>query len=224
MSKLVTPDDYFKDQKKIEDRLRRIEQAQLGRLPLVTALPQFPEDGDIIHYDPADSVAGQSSGIVWPLRFRGKHPDGTPNTSAYKWEALGAGPLILTGWSGSQAAAVNGGYIKLPNSGNGTSLVLPLAGDWEVVYFASGQIDNVSAVSNDTYIAVHTSGNVQLTTDTESWSRSSGNAFDKWARERTVRLNGVAASTRIDVRGKMNGTGSATWTFAQIAARPIRVG
>jgi hypothetical protein len=94
-------------------------------IPLVSALPGSPIDGQEVYYQNATMAA---DGAMWHLRYRAYQPDRvTPNPSAYKWEFVGGSALQSLNTTGETitvtAAAV---------TANSPTLTVPLAGDYKV--------------------------------------------------------------------------------------------
>lgn len=87
----------------------------------VTALPvnPAPEDAQLINY-----VADATNGVIWSLQYR------SASASAYKWESVGASPLINEVLTQETMPATYNSYVGLTTPG--PSIALPLAGDYEV--------------------------------------------------------------------------------------------
>lgn len=85
-------------------------------VPLVTALPGSPVDGQEIYFQDA---AMATDGVVWHLRYRVAAP------GSFKWEFLGGSALHnLNGTSDSVTATT---AVILPNT---PLITVPLAGDY----------------------------------------------------------------------------------------------
>jgi hypothetical protein len=159
----------------------------------------------------------------WHLRYRTLNPDGSPNTYAYKWDVVGGATPLWNEWLGTSAANTTGTiFTFIPNGASGTALpALPLSGDYMLEYGISGQVS--TATQQDVYGAVHNQANGQITNGSACWGRSTVQ-FDKQTLRNRTRLNAVAASTILDIRGRVDGGGSFDYSFAFIGATPIRVG
>lgn len=212
-------------------RMNQIEQgiadAHLLASPLVvTALPGQPFEGQEVRYQ---TMAMVQWGVPpWRLCYRALNPDGSPNSSPYKWEVVGATELGgFNGsngyWSGVAAANTgSGSFASMPGSTPGCAITLPLAGDYMIEYGLSGQC--TTATGQDVFCAVFTQGNAQMTASNDCFARSPGSQFFKHTLRNRTRLNGRPMGEVLDVRGRVDGGGSYEFYGAFITATPIRVG
>lgn len=83
----------------------------------VSALPSSPKDSDEIYF-----IADSSNGVLWHLRYN------AGSGSSYKWESVGSPPLISSVATDESTASAT--YAALATAG--PSVVLPLAGDYEI--------------------------------------------------------------------------------------------
>ncbi len=98
----------------VTDRRPRLS---LGAVPLVTALPTTPQDGQVVDY-----LADATNGVIWRLRYR------AAATGAYKWEVIGGAPLFA---ANDTAGTMTGtSYADPTTGGAGPSVTVPLAGDY----------------------------------------------------------------------------------------------
>lgn len=108
-------------------------------IPVVSALPLGPTDGDEVYFQ---TTAMAVDGVMWRFRYRGKNPDGSNNTNTFKWEAVGEQqPLRVEGIGGrdysvsEQTANLNHSALATA----GPSITAPLAGDYDVSGSAQAQ-------------------------------------------------------------------------------------
>jgi hypothetical protein len=183
-------------------------------IPVVTALPVGPTDGDEVYFQ---SSAMATAGVSpWHLRYR------AASTSAYKWEVVGATPLSNECVAVASPGNTGGLFTNIPNDATGTKLMaLPLSGDYMVEYGISGI--TVSATIQDIYGAVHRNDNTQLTNGSACEAHAAV-ANDKHAPRNRTRLNAQAVGIVLDIRGYVAGGGTFQWDHAYIMATPIRLG
>lgn len=105
----------------LERLLRNLETGS-GAVPVVSALPANPVDGQVINY-----LASAELGVIWQFRYR------EASTSAHKWEFVGGGWL----WSNNEAnlkitlANKEFVYQQLAVTPEVTA---PLPGDYEIQF------------------------------------------------------------------------------------------
>src|SRR5213080_2977053 len=108
------------------DRLNNIETGIfLSSAPLVTSLPPTLVDGQECNY-----LADATNGVVWHLVYR---------AALGKWLFTG-GPDLVARYSSDVQLAVTNTVYTIP-----VSVVVPIAGDYDVLWHTSGQIDNANA-------------------------------------------------------------------------------
>lgn len=98
-------------------------------LPVISALPSNPVDGQEVFF-----LADAAAGVVWHLKYR------VASGSAYKWEFVGGGPMYAQDTTGNnrQNTALNTWQFMAGSP----SIVLPLAGQYEVEYGARLETTN----------------------------------------------------------------------------------
>lgn len=168
--------------------------------PLVSVLPSAPVNKQMCRL-----VVDKVKGIAWTLQYIDTWPDGTTNTSAFKWHVVGrAVPFYgldnVGGSIGGAAFAAVGGV---------PSIVIPNAGDYIITY--GTQV---------------TGGNVQLA--------PSGAGITPDANETVVgvnvnatpmrqgRFDGLTAGGTITLQG--SGAGGSTFTRTKLLVEPVRIG
>jgi hypothetical protein len=85
-------------------------------------------------------------GAVWHLRYR------SASASAYKWEAVGASPIIYSKAGTVTDTITSATYANLPTTGTAASIVAALAGDYAVTL--SAKMDSNSGTANIVVLAV----------------------------------------------------------------------
>jgi hypothetical protein len=114
---------------------RKIDLARIGfgtlpdTIPLLTvaqfqALRNFPDGMEVY------VLADASAGVIFHLRYRAA-------ASTHKWEVIGA-PALTAEVTNSEALGSAAVWVNLPTAG--PSIVIPLAGDYEVDGGARGQV------------------------------------------------------------------------------------
>ena len=96
-----------------------------GSVPLVSALPAGPADGQEVYFQSTPMAA---VGVVWHLRYR------AAATGPYPWELVGGTPLIFESSSTSETTTSTA-YTDLATPG--PQLTAPLAGDY-LIEFGAG--------------------------------------------------------------------------------------
>jgi len=178
--------------------------AALG-VPLVTALPASPYDGQTIHY-----LADAANGIVWPLRYR------TAGTT-YKWEAIGAGPLqanvepdVAFGF-GSSWGATSGG----------PSVTVPLAGQYVISHGARGN-NPANGVAEAGVLTVKLGSAAAADADAVFFCHQGSGATQSASHSRTMVRTLAAGATLAHYTKGVNNV--STWGYRWITVTPRRVG
>ena len=182
----------------------------------VTALPSAPSDGMEVYYQSTTAGTGggatdtmATAGAVWHLRYRAA--GGT-----HKWEFVGGGRTAHS-IDTSEARASVGSFGDVATVG--PSLVVPLAGEYDVLYGCRSNADNanrnlaVEIAKNGTqveyaYVAASDSA-------TDGSSGASANVV--------VQLT-LAASDALKVRYFSGISVTPTFSNRRIRLTPIRVG
>ena len=175
------------------------------RLPLLTALPQAPQDGQVIAYDAGD-------GITWRFRYN------AGSTSSYKWEFVGGPPLRDENNTGTNDAT--GAYIAT----NAPSVTCPLAGEYYVGF--GGRLYAQNPAGGQCLLGVHVAG-VFNSVYIDSWQGSAGTVTTLHAthHSRFFGLGAVTAGQAISIRMRSGSNAyTATSEFRWVQATPIRVG
>jgi len=179
------------------------------RLPMLTALPQSPQEGQVISYDAGD-------GLTWRFRYN------NGSTSAYKWEFIGGSQLYDE--VGTQQNITTTGYNDLATVG--PSITLPsLAGDYMIQHGA--YLGQSVAAGQRTRMSFA----IGATAASDAWGAfvtgtgASANG-DEASVARMTRATGVAAGALIRAKYRID-VGAATPAYAGlrwISVTPIRVG
>jgi len=182
----------------------------------VTTLPSSPIDGTEVYYQSTTAGTGGGAtnsmadvGAVWHLRYR------AASSSAYKWEFVGGGRTAHS-IDGGEARASAGTFGDLATVG--PSLVVPVAGTYEVLYGCRSNADNanrniaVEIAKNGTqvefaYVAANDSA-------TDGASGASANVV--------VELT-LAASDALKLRYYSSASTTPTFSNRRIRLLPIRV-
>lgn len=183
-------------------------------IPIVSALPAGT-DGDEIYLQ---TTAMATDGIMWHLRYRGKNPDGSPNTSAYKWEYVGGAALRADGASSSAGVP----YTNLQATGQ-PSIVIPFAGDY-VVEFAAAILYNQANVTNQIEFSAYKTGDVDLWSGQHAAYIGQVNGHGAPTGKMEARANGLVAGNSVYTRYKSISNQPHQCYQPQIALRPIRIG
>ena len=185
-------------------------------IPLVTSLPVSPIDGDEIYFHVV------AANLLWHLRYV------TAVTDAYKWLVVGgATPLAKTWPAQATWQAGASGYERL-SAANPTTIVLPLAGEWDFRYGAAFQNLGAGGAA-DAFIALHNDvtharlGGYPTTQDHyETWDRTD-EVYAKGTLRGEARL--TLAKINVDLRGVFSGAhANFGWYSAFMRASPVRVG
>ena len=171
---------------------------------VVAALPANPVDGQETYY-----LASAADGVVWHLRYR------AASASPYKWEFVGGGALAVAPIGGIVSTASTTWVDLAPSP----SIVLPLAGDYEVGH-GCGHMDNTGAAYSQAATAI---GALPAGVHGNTISFYGNNGANVGPGYILSRINGAAAGATI--RQVYQGTGgTARFANRYISARPVRVG
>lgn len=180
--------------------------AQVGRdlvsVPLVTALPSDPYDGQTVDY-----LADASTGVTWRLRYR------EAEAGSYKWYFVGGAPLYDLG--ADSGVISNTSYVTVS-----TAFTLPLDGDYYVDLGA--RAFNTAAGS---FIVISFTDNVVAADDADwvAWSNPSGEHTQPVHSSRRLHKTGMVGGRTWAVQAKV-GSNTGSVQNPTIMATPIRVG
>lgn len=209
--------------------LQRIAAGRLGvagldltgslKLPLVTALPGSPYDGQVILLQTAAMLA---KGIVWVFRYRAFQADGvTANPSAYKWECIG-GPDWHDKYDGLVNVVNN---LTPPADTLPVSLVFTpgFAGEWGV-HWSGYLAPTAGSPSQDaTAIVMGSETYVQADGMTQQWTGSWNPGLDLREAAKTKVCTTTGAGS-IRMQGTSRTSPYWGFTHPRWAIRPIRIG
>lgn len=178
-------------------------------VPTVTSLPAAPYDGQVVDY-----LADATNSVVWRLKYR------AGSASAYKWEWIGGGSLRAELDTLGSTTSLT--YVDFP--GAGLSLTAPLAGDYQVEWYALfghsvGTAYGIIAPKVGAAATADANG-ILCQTEVANCNVGTGNV---------IHVTVSAASTAIKMQYK---TASATMTIntsvsgpsSYLMLRPVRVG
>lgn len=191
--------DEFKLERFILDLLAR------SGVPIVTALPGNPVDGQEVMY-----LASDTDGVVWHLKYRPK------SAGASKWEFIGGSPL----WSEVAAlqTTISDTYAGLTTAG--PSIVLPIAGDYMVTIGCRGFSDTNGGGANMSYDIGGTGA-----VDADYVSIFGGNANTIAASmSREKRKNGLTAVTLTAKYRRPAALGTTSFENRWMSVKPVRLG
>jgi hypothetical protein len=176
-------------------------------IPVVTALPSSPADGDEVYLQTA---AMATDGAMWHLRYR------AASSSAYKWEFIG-GPRLY-GRVQTNEACTSSTYAALATPG--PSIVLPLAGDYDLLLEA-----NPNNFTNGTQGIMSFDIGATAAVDADSMGMyfNTGNASVQGPFTHTNRRTFTAAAT-LTAKYKVSAGGQMFLYDRTLAAIPVRVG
>ena len=171
-----------------------------------STLPGSPYEGQEIYFQ---SAALATLGMVWHLRYRS-------GGGTYKWECIGAAPLIARDWTLQMNLAASNGVATALSPA--VAITLPLAGDYLVRYGAilghTGNNQGMSVVPIATglsYAGVNRAQFVQPATAASSAAPSAGEII----------ATGISGTLELRYEaGAAGGIAYHKW----ISATPIRVG
>lgn len=171
--------------------------------PLVTSLPANPVDGQECYF-----LADATNGVVWHLRYR------AAAVGVYKWEYVGGPALraeVLTKES-------TGSTVETDLTTVGPSVVLPLAGDYEVGYGAG-----VNPAAGAVYAVVTPKFGAAAVVGTDAIVvYTTGGAAELQIARWCVRT-GLGAGITVKLSYRMSGS-TGGFNNRWIMATPVRVG
>jgi hypothetical protein len=173
--------------------------------PLVTSLPGSPIDGQECYY-----LADATNGVVWHLRYR------TASSSAYKWECVG-GSSLSAEVEAQSATVTSTTYIDVST---GPSLVVPLAGDYQVDW---GALSSGSVATAIIASSIKRGAAAAVDADALLQQPPGVNYFNAGPGHRRKRMNALAASTTLAMQHKAN-NGTMNFSNRWLAVQPVRVG
>jgi hypothetical protein len=180
--------------------------ASVSSLPAsVTSLPISPTDGQVIRF-----LVDATNGIEWLFVYR------QGSGSAYKWEFLG-GPPLISEVNVSEDRGAGNTYANLTTVG--PSVVLPLAGDYEV---HGGFVGRVT-VAGTAWMSYSIGATAAV--DADGWnvgSAAAGNSHNAAGQRRYIKTFASAATLTAKYRNS-GGSGSAIFQQRFMAVRPVRV-
>jgi hypothetical protein len=74
---------------KVQANFEALGQIIPDKVPLVTALPASPVDGQVVHYRPTGWASNDNDGVVWTCRYS------IGAATAQKWQVLGGNPAVV---------------------------------------------------------------------------------------------------------------------------------
>jgi hypothetical protein len=178
----------------------------------VTSLPTVNlYDGQTV-----DFVADGTNGVIWRLRYNA-------SGGTYKWEFDGGGPLTA---EVSTAETTNtGAYGDLTTVG--PSIVVPLAGDYEVTYGAKIAASQTTTAQGGAVAPKFGTAAVDgVNDDAEAVAAGVGTPSGGWRSQalRTIRRNIPAASSTVKLQYTLTFGGTVTFSRRNLSIKPIRVG
>lgn len=182
-------------------------------VPLVSALPGSPSDGDTIDFQ---SAAMATAGLIWRFRYNAGSPD------THKWERVGGGWLAAE--VTSQSTRANAAYGDPTGGTTGPSITLPgLAGDYEIVGSARALITSTGV---STLVAAVKLG-AAATSDNEmvallSAMSSAGAELKSNYGGSAPFVRALAAGAAVKFEYKAS-AGTGAWEQRRLAVRPVRV-
>jgi hypothetical protein len=173
-------------------------------MPLMTALPGSPRDGQVIRY-----LADATNGIEWMLAYR------SASASAYKWEFIGGAALFAQVQTAESSAATS--YADLTTVG--PTVTPPLAGDYVLAYEAAAYS---SGIDRALYLNVAVGAAAPLGADYQVISTENIASRTTYIRRELLKL-GLAAATAVKLQYQTNAD-TATFFNRAIKLTPRRVG
>jgi hypothetical protein len=171
---------------------------------LVTSLPASPFNGQIIDYFDA------TNGVIERLRYRAASP------SIYKWDVVGATPLLAETTSGGTRASAT--YGDLTGSSVGPAVTVPLAGEYAIEM--SVDVQNNSA-GGEGRMGVQIGAAAVGTDDAIQGAEDSNSVLT--IATAPLRRTVAAANTALTLRYAST-VGTSTFSRRRLAVRPLRVG
>lgn len=195
----------------VAQQIRQLQGA--GPASQVTTLPSSPRHGQEVYY-----VADDTNGVVWHLRY----DSGAPG--AYKWRMLGGGAMRVEqvggrDWTVTETTA---SVTDTTLATAGPSIVVPLAGDYEIEGSA-GAIVDAGALGAPALFIVATGDAVLSWTLADALFYGPAGAVDKMRARKTRAA--LAASTTVSLHyATSNAGGAAAFYNRSLWLRPVQVG
>ena len=184
---------------------------------LVSTLPSSPVNGQEVFYQSSASGTGGGAtnsmadvGAIWHLRYR------SAAAGSYKWEAVGASPIIYSKAGTVTDTITSATYANLPTTGTAASTVAALAGDYAVTL--SAKMDSNSGTANLVNLAVKIGA--ASTVDDNCGIVHRNDAFA--SQSRTTKLTFAALDTLL-LQAKDNNAAGRIFEIG-FSITPIRVG
>jgi hypothetical protein len=182
------------------------ESGQFARfLPVVTALPSSPVDGQQILYQ-----VDTANGIYWHLRYRAASPN------AHKWEPVGEQQPMYASIETNDNLTVAGGNAWAASATPGPDITPALAGVYRVRF---GAFLNPAQVGAQAQVGVSVGTGNDPATDPIAVN-GSGYAVSV---SREWKAGAVAAATRFRLMYRDAGTGTSSLSKRWISVLPVRV-
>lgn len=184
-------------------------------IPVVAALPLGAADTDEIYFQTQAMAAAGTP--PWHLRYRSLNPNGSANTSAYKWDVVGGAPLFVdevVGYDAVNSAAYIDPITPMPN------LTIPLAGEYLMDF--GFKADQNPPVAGAYVVAIPTNSGLADAYAASGGSGAAGTSTERTTPTRQAKATYAAgATTRL-----MFKTAGGAWTIYQkfLRATPLRVG
>jgi hypothetical protein len=187
-------------------RWARAAEAELLTPAQFLALPAQP-DGTIVRV-----LFDESSGVVWTFRFR------AAATSIYKWECIGATPARLE--IATAQPTITGGSVYADLATPGPSIVLALAGDYEIRFFVMVQT-NVAGAS--LIVAPKIAAATPADNDGAQFSAGGNTGFSNDSIGRDLIRTVTPAGSTVKLQYSAATAGQHTIYRREVLAVPIRV-
>lgn len=182
-----------------------------GATAVTTTLP-VPITGRECFY-----LADATNGVVWHLKARRNNPDGSRNTSAYRWEYQGGPPLIAE--IDTDQSMTSATYVDLATAG--PSVTVPLAGDYDVQ--ASANI--YTGTAGQGYFSFAIGATAPLDVDAAGVAGPTAANFNLSSPVSRRRKTAIAASAVIKMQYRTTTAGSTiNYRWRRLAVWPVRVG
>jgi hypothetical protein len=177
-------------------------------IPLLTALPATPVDGQIIAFQ-----VDATNGVVWMFRYN------AASASPLKWEFIGGSPYVSA--VAAQDTITSTSYADAPtNPGPGLNMPAAFTNGGDYVVTITGQL--IPAVSQ--YVVMGAKfGAAALADDQAAITSGFSTAGSNFAQSRTMRRNLAAGQVLIKCQYGVSG-GSATVLRREMLVTPVRVG
>lgn len=174
-------------------------------IPIVSALPAGPTDGDEVYFQ---STAMATAGVMWHLRYR------AAATGSYKWEFVGGPDLFTT--HGSSTAVTTTALANV-----GSAVAIPLSGEYTIDFGVGLIRSNSGASYNGAQLDVMNGATVVTASVVNAVLITNG--ADGGSPRNTVRTTLLSSQTLQAKRQMASGTNT---DFYDIRSRltPVRVG